>query len=648
MPSIIPGNFEGSSVTVTDEKFEYDYPEGLDLRPGSTLHQSLVTKILHRARESRNVMSRRYSSWNEIDQILTAFINISDEEAKVKRSDRRKPVSIIFPYSYAVQEVMLSYLVAAFLQEPYFRYEGVGPEDTIGAILMEGLINLHMLKTKVGLNIHTQLRDCLGYGIGVATPGWEVTMGKKIRKQETGFYSEFSKSFVAQRSDKILEDAMLFEGNKLENIDVYKWFPDPTVSASDVQNGEFCGWMVDSNYTKLRKEELSDPNIFNARYLGVKEHAGKRSQFSQDESDRELKYGGKAHVDISAVNKIDRLFMFVDLSPKEWELSDKTDPERWMFELCNDTIITQARPLNLAHGMYPVTVCAPDYDGYTSTPLSRLELLYGPQETIDWLLNSHIANVRKAINDMLVVDPYLVNINDLKDPEPGKLIRMRRPAWGKALTKEAVTQLGVNDITRANIQDVMFISQLMHKVAGADDSMAGMLRQGGPERLTKGEFQGTRAGSINRYERMAKVIGMQCFQDLGYMFAVHAQQFTDEETYVRAVGRWPEKLMKEYGVGPNDRVNVSPFDLLVNFDVLVRDGSIPGGNWNEAWIQLFQSISAQPALAQKFDIVRIFKHIARGLGAKNVDDFEIQTMPDDQVRNQVEAGNLQPVGQLAA
>ena len=36
---------------------------------------------------------------------------------------------------------------------------------------------------------------------------------------------------------------------------------------------------------------------------------------------------------------------------------------------------------------------------------------------------------------MLVVDPYLVNINDLKDPQPGKLIRLRRPAWGRGVDK---------------------------------------------------------------------------------------------------------------------------------------------------------------------------------------------------------------------
>lgn len=643
MPNIAHGNIEGYLPVRFDEKFDYDYPEGLDLRPGSKLHQSLVSKVLERANESYDVMSRRHYSWNEVDQIQTGFIDIDEEERKVKRKDRRRPVSIVFPYSYAVMEVMLSYLVAAFLQEPYFRYEGWGPEDTVGAILLENVVNLHTIKTKVGLSLHTMLRDCLNYGIGLGTPGWEVRRGKVIVKTEEKWYSSFANALVGGRKGKREEDAVLFEGNKLDNVDVYKWFPDPTVSIHKIQEGEYCGWLSESNYIKLRKEELNDPDIFNVQYL--QQHRGKRSKFGEDKSDRDIKHGGAVKPP-QTIFKVDRLFMFVDLVPREWELGSSTNPERWMFELCNDIIITQARPSGLAHGLFPVAACAPDFDGYSATPVARLETLYGTQEVIDFLLNSHIANVRKAINDMLVVDPWLVNIKDLEHPEPGKLVRMRRPAWGQGMADKAVNQLVVQDITRANIADAGFMSALMNRVSGADESMSGMLRTGGPERLTSKEFQGTRAGSISRYERLAKVIGMQAFQDIGEMFAYHTQQLMDQEMYVRAVGKWPEVIQKEYGIQADGRVPVTPYDLLVGFDVVVRDGSVPGGNWNDAWVQLFQIIASQPLLGQKFDIVRIFTHIARGLGAKNVDDFEIKTMPNEQVQQQVQAGQLQPVGAM--
>jgi len=57
-------------------------------------------------------------------------------------------------------------------------------------------------------------------------------------------------------------------------------------------------------------------------------------------------------------------------------------------------------------------------------------------------------------------------------------------------------------------------------------------------------------------------------------------------------------------------------------------------------------------LAQQFDIVKIFKHIARNAGAKNVNEFvrrgggmTTSTMPDEEIANQVQAGNLVPFNQ---
>jgi hypothetical protein len=255
-----------------------------------------------------------------------------------------------------------------------------------------------------------------------------------------------------------------------------------------------------------------------------------------------------------------------------------------------------------------------------------------------------VANVRKAINDMLIVDPYLINVNDLKDPEPGKLVRLRRPAWGRGVT-DAVQQLGVTDITAQNIQDVLFIIQYMQQISGTDNPVMGSLRRGGPERLSAREYQGTVQGAVSRLERMAKIIGIQGMQDIGYMFAHHAQQLMSEDVYVRIAGDWPAALEQSVGVRAG-RAKVSPYDILVDYDLLVRDGSIPGGNFSDVWVQLFQTIAQQPALLQRFDIVRIFKHIALNSGAKNVDDFELRQQtnaivsPDEQVLDQVQRGNL--------
>jgi hypothetical protein len=631
------------------ETFDYEYPNGLDLKPGSDFHNKLRDKIWQRARESRNEISKRFDSWREIDKTLTTYIPLKDKEEELKKTDENRPVSIVFPYSYSMLEALLTYLSMAFFQDPMFQYEGVEDDDTQGAMLMELVIRLHCIKNKVPLAIHTVLRDALGYGVGIGIPEWIMRYGKKPVKSSIITQSELGESTQNQVT---MVQSLLFEGNSLSNIDPYMWLPDPSVSSVDIQKGEFLGWVERSNYMNLLSEE-SQPNtsLFNVKYLKSKKD--KRSTLALDQSERQKKYGGSTDINrtmTDTLSPVDRIRMYVKLIPKEWKLGSSESPEKWYFELASDDVIIACEQAEHNHGMYPMAVASPEYDGYSITPIGRMEVLYGLQHTLDFLFNSHVSNVKKAINDMLIVDPYLVNIEDLKDPQPGKLIRLRRPAWGRGVDK-VVQQLQVTDITRANIADSAYITQWMDRISGADQSMQGALRQGGPERLTGAEFQGTRGSAISRLQRLAMIIGMQFMQDIGTMFAVHTQQYMTQDTYVKVVGRYADQLGATFG--GKDRAKVTPFDMAINYDLIVRDGSIPGGNFSSSWIELFKTIGTNPELAQQFDVTRIFMYIAQQLGAKNVEDFrrninrmQAVSMPDEQVMNEVQKGNMVPSGAI--
>jgi len=649
MPYIVRGEPSSWKESFYDKKnYNYDYPNDLDLRPDSDFHTEIRNKIWQRARESRNEMSKRFDSWRAVDQTLTTYIQPSEKSEKIQQKDPNKPIEIVFPYTYSMLEALLTYLTMAFFQDPIFQYEGVEDDDTVGAMLLEMCIRLHCIKNKVPLNVHTALRDCLSYGVGIAIPGWRKQYGRRPVRSKVTTLSDMGQSSVTEVS--MLND-LLFEGNDLSNIDPYMWLPDPSVASSDIQQGEFNGWVDRDNYMNLLSEEaIPDSGYFNVKYL--KHRKDKRSTLALDQSDRAKRHRGSKEISRSmtqTVNPVDVIKMYVNLIPKDWKLGDSEYPEKWYFELAADDVIIACEKADHNHGMYPISVASPEYDGYSITPIGRLEILHGLQHTLDFLFNSHIANVRKAINDMLVVDPYLVNINDLKDPQPGKLIRLRRPAWGRGVDK-VVQQLAVQDITRANIADSAYITQWMDRISGADQSMQGAIRMGGPERLTKGEFQGTRSSAVSRLQRIAMIIGLQFMQDVGTQFAVHTQQYMTKQQYIRIVGRHADRLQSMFGKARKS-LSVSPYDLAINYDLIVRDGSIPGGNFSDAWIEMFKVIGTTPELMQQFDVTRIFTYIAYQLGAKNVEDFrrnmqQIQptVMPDEQVANQVQRGNLVPVG----
>lgn len=625
MPNIIYGNINRrwDILPNLDPDINYDYPNGLDFSPGSELSNRILDLILERAQASAQTVSSRFDAWQEMDKSLTAYKITDNDEKIVKSNDRRKPVSIVFPYSYAILETMLSYMMSAFFRDPVFQYEGTGPNDIVGAILLEKIIDLHVNKFKTMLNLHTMFRDAFVYGAGYVAPIW--------KKDPSGF-----------------------EGNALINLDPYRVLPDVNVAADKLQDGEYFAWSSDENYMNLLAEEFdSNGTMFNVRYLERFQHRG-TSIYQTDNSGRALKSGVTTYND-RFNQPITEIHTYIKIIPSDHGLGDSNRPEIWYFRVAGDAIVLSARPANFAHGKFPISCIVPDYDGYSISPISRIEMLSGMQELLDWMLNSHVANVRKAINDTLIYDPSLINTKDLKDPKPGGLIRMRRNAFGSGRIRDAIHQLQVNDVTRGNVADSGWIINSMQTLMGTDSSTMGMLRQGGPERLTKAEFQGTAVGKISRLERVAKIIGMQGIQDIGEFFASHTQQVMKKSHYVKVAGKWLPLLLEEFG--PNiqrGRLEVSPKDIDINYDIIVRDGSLPNGNYSEVWLRMFDSLTSQPELANHFDIVKIFKHIARNAGAKNVNSFVRQgggvqprALPNNQVQNLAQRGNITPINQVA-
>ena len=123
MPAIPPStnNNELAEFINSGKTYSYEYPNGMNLKPGSKMHDKIRTMVMDRARESFDYMKCRHESWNKIDRTLTAYVPLKDEEARIKADDERKPVSIVVPLSYAALDTLMAYWMSALLEDPIFR-----------------------------------------------------------------------------------------------------------------------------------------------------------------------------------------------------------------------------------------------------------------------------------------------------------------------------------------------------------------------------------------------------------------------------------------------------------------------------------------------------------------------------------------------
>ena len=634
-----------------EETFDYSdrYPDKLDLNPHSEFHAKLLAELSRMIGQSRDAISQRFDSWNQVDKMLTGYIDLSKDEEKLKAKDPRNPISIVIPITYATMETLRTFYAAAFLSNPILKYDPQSEEDVVGAALMERLIQSHSHRFQLTLPLMSLWRDGLAYDFGVAHPIWDIKKGKRrVRRSSYEFQDEFVSSVFSpleQVVENSIEDTILYEGNRLITLDPYQCLPDPNVPIDRIQDGNMFGFTIRMNRMNALELELDNEAIFNARYL---KSFDTRSYLMEESPDARDKYD--VSNDSTNTDVVDLTYLYAKIIPSELGIKGYGEfPQQWMFIIAGDRLIMSAEPLNLFHGQFPIIPCAPNYDGHSISSSSKLEMMVGMQDTINFLYNSHFANVRKAVNDMFIVDPQMVNMNDITNPQEGLLIRMRQRFWGKRAVRDAMHQFPVKDVTQSHISlDVPNVLSLIERTTGATENLQG-IRRTTSERVSATEAGGINQNALGRMEASARIISTMTMSPLGYFFASHAQQFMEKGEYVKITGRYEEDLREIF---PEQRsVYVNPDDINIDYDLVEHDGSIPGSGDPNILLQMFQTAASNERLSAETDLMGMMKFIAKVSGAKNFQDFAQASnrppvvTPDAQVQEQLQAGNLIPLSE---
>lgn len=630
---------------VTFPGYKERYPKGVNLHPDGESHTKLLQFLLRLVNASYNEMHKRHSQWQEVDRKQTAFFDLTEGKFDKTKTDREiqrenpgKPVSIVLPQSRATKEVMLTYYTAAFLQSPIFRYQpSADPNDTLGVLLLESLVEAQAVRQKMAINLHTLWSDDLSYGFGAVAPIWIKEKGFRTRK--------------GQQVERVK-----YEGSALISIDPYNALPDPSVPITDTKRTRWWGWLDRTDYMSLLDLEKQDDTLFNVRYLGRAE-TGKSKFYSGGNTGRHDKTSFSADINdpVTAFNNTcDVIWLYVKLIPKQFKLSSYDYPEIWRFGIVGDRFIISASPLRADLNQIPVCTAASKWDGHSLVVPSSMEVSYPIQHAIDWLWGSRISNLRKAINNMLLVDPSLVNINDVLDTSAGMVARMRAAAWGRGQLNDAMKQFEVKDVTSGHINDILFLVGLDDRFSGVGDQMRGIQPRTG-ERVSSAEARFSASAGVSRREKDAKFMGIQAHYDIALWLASNTLQYSSEEMYVKILGQYEDVLQQEYGdavtrdaVG-NLFVKTDLSELDVDFDVIVQDGTVPTGEYADVWERLMSNAAAHPEIYQRLDFVRIWLHVARLLGAKNPQDFlkpmnmQMQVVPDQVAAAQEQSGNFVPL-----
>lgn len=635
------------------------------------LHAKTISRLIARRNLSERSMKSRYDAWNTVDEHCRMFIDLKRNAKNADRSTdpTKKEMpwarSIVVPMSYAILQVYMTQLMGLFSRrDPPLEIQGVGPEDVRPAKVMNAVIGWDQTQTNYMLELYSAMQDACKYGVGVLNDCWEEEYG--WMKQQPDPIERFMAYLTGKKPEPVRVWDRLTDYNRVRSVDPYSFYPDPRISLSYLQEGDFSGHRIWRGYLQiLAQSQDNGGNYFNVEAVQKTAPRGMTLRSRNRFNSSQMTLMGSMDDKDRGFHAIDSAM--ISIVPRDWGLGDSNRPEKWHFAWADDRVIIRAHPSPYDHGRFNYSVLESNPDVHIFNNPGSIENIDGLQRFMNWFYNSHIQNVIRHLNNRMIYASSLIESDDVENPNAAMHIRLTAKgeealASGRfSSISQMYQQLQITDVTGGMLKDVSFMMDLAMRMSGAADQMMGRATT---ERRTLGEIQRVGHEGSARMATLAGLFDIQALKPLALRWCSNRQQFTDEEQFVRITGT----LAKQFGgelVG--DRLRVTPKDLQGNYDYEPKMGPTPMNPEQMAQVLMdglvgimkSEVLMGMPDKEGKIlDPHEILKEILRDKGIKNPDDFyrsmggqpgqqmpgaSVQVMPDEQVQAEQQRGNIVPM-----
>lgn len=634
----------------------------------STQHGKLKELVRSRRQFSQRHIGQRYDRWRDSEKVYRLFV---DPDAKAPDGTKKQPWdwSIVVPITYSIMQTELAFDLTLFTQRrPVIQLDGYGPEDVKAAKLMEQLLHHEWVVRRMLLDTYTWLLDRRRYGLGIL---WNTYVSETTRRTtKTPRSISLMNGLInipLPGSTETVEEFPGYEGNQPYVVDPFQFWPDPRVSMARMEDGEFVGRTVRRSYAYMKNRERE--GIYtNVEKIPRVRTRSNRETGAEPESARDDIMGLAKEfdvrgdtIDFQAKGYVDLDEFVITIIPRDYNLSDTNYPEKWWITLANDEVVVRAERYEPAHQQYPCSAFESSIDAHTMFNPGDPELLQGVQDMMSWLLTSRFQNIRTSLNNMWLMNDDWVELRDILEPQPGRLLRLTKA--GKDVAErlgldKMLRQFPVDDVTKSHLGDLQSLIDLAQRTAASPENLQGIISQ---KDRTLGEQQMAVSAATRRLQVNAQLAWTQGVVPWSTQRVANIQENMSQERYVRVVGDWPRTFGPKQIGAPFMRL--SPDEIQGQFIFEIIDGTINNqGQMLQSWKELWIEWGRQAVLQQTFDGVEIFRRIALLSGITDIDDFvlepgtasggqpalspgpvgggDVKVMPDEQALREEEKGNL--------
>ena len=642
------------------------------LKWDSGLHAKIFDRLNEYRLASERHVQQLHENWNRVDEHMRMYVNLDDNvvrgNRKVDTTKKENPFerSVTMPLEYAMlmtRTTQISGILSA--ATPPIHLAGRGPEDYRGARMNEAVLTYDAEQSNWTLQNWQLAFDTERYGSSC----WYITWEEDYEDQpQNGMIPPEFRDMLGPEAVGMVEPVtgdprVVKQFNSVRTLDPYRLLPDPDVPFSENQKGDWFG----------HRERMS------WLWLNDHRHAQKKGPYFNIEHIRD----NRLPRDVTTGREVDANFgdnqlrsyhhmtvhhLQCRIIPFEWELSPSRESEIWWFAIANKTTIIRAHKSPYPHKRYTYAVGQGDPDMHAPFTMGMGMQLEGMQRLTNWLVNSHITNIRKAVNDEMIFDPELIEMGDLLSPGPAKMVRLTKQ--GSALLKQGVpissmwTQFAIRDVTGTHMEAAQMLYAQAQRVSAANDTAMGMPL---PEKRTLGEVQTFSATATQRIGTTAQLLDVMVVKEAAEQMVANNQRFRTMEQWIRVTGQ----LARQLKLGDEVKsLLMNQRDLEGNYDYVARTSTMAPDPARDAavWGAMMQVLASSPQLLQpdidgkQIDPHSVFNQWLKAQGINFFEEFYtdpqerlsaqappggpggqvgVNIQPMEQIERQVEAGNLQ-------
>lgn len=617
--------------------------QSIEVKPDTPLHKQIVRGVCARKELSESRLSDRRRKWEDADKEHQIYVSERDADRMRKNAERQPDrsegyqyVDVHVPYSYAIMMSMHTYFASVFLsRSPILQYTARHGEPEMNVMAVEALMDY---QTTIGGHTapyYVWLLDATKYGLGVLWHYWskeEIGIARYVDKPIERAGITFAKTERVKQVAKI--DGYI--GNRLFNVRPADYLPDPRVPMHDPQQGEFQGRKFYINCNTLYKGKASGQYINVDKVLSAaKSRQGMTTNKRYENVAEDLpdpSVSGGSTQDLTLKDDIACIEMVIELVPKLWDLGNSEYPEKWVFVVADETTVIEAHPYGQVHGKFPGETLEIEADGYNLGSRGIMEIAKPLNDTMNWLFNSHMYNVRKSLNGDIIYDPTRISTRDMRDGGPGKRIRVKPEAYGEDIRKFLHVIPADAAVTQTNMRDLNTVADLMHRVTGVSQEILGAMQQGGRKSAT--EVRTASSSSINRMKTATEYMSAMGFAPFAQLLLQSTQQNYDQEQKFKIAGDTIENMQTF--------MQITPENIAGAYDYVAVDGTLPIDRFAlvTMWTNFFTQLRNFPEISQTYDMGRIFGYVAQLGGLKNIKQFRVNVGPPGQPAGTIPAQEL--------